>query len=58
MSNSEEALEHWQQRLDEVYTRRCDHITFTLHWIGTEALYPPKYHGIIDIDPFVKDFEL
>ena len=53
-SDSEEALEHWQQRLHEVSTRRCAHITHTLCWIGVEVCYPLKYDGLEDIDSFVK----
>jgi hypothetical protein len=48
--DSEEALEHWKQRLHEVSTRRCAHITHTLHWIGVEVCDPPKYDGLTDID--------
>jgi hypothetical protein len=53
-SDSEEALEHWQQRLHEVSTRRCAHITRTLHWIGAEVCDPLKYDGLTYIDYFVK----
>jgi hypothetical protein len=34
-SDFEEVLEHWKQRMHEVSTRRCAHITRSLHWIGT-----------------------
>jgi len=34
--DSEEGLEHWQQRMDEVSTRQCAHMTRSLCWIGTE----------------------
>jgi hypothetical protein len=44
-SDLEEALEHWQQRLHEVSTRRCAHITHTLCWIGAEVCDPLKYDG-------------
>jgi len=55
VSNSEEALEHWQQRLHEVSTRRCARITCALRWIGDEVCDPPKYDGITDVDIFVKE---
>jgi hypothetical protein len=32
----EEGLEHWQQRMHEVSTRRRAHITRSLHWIRIE----------------------
>jgi hypothetical protein len=34
-SDSEEGLEHWQQRMHKVSTRRCAHITRALRWIET-----------------------
>jgi hypothetical protein len=57
-SDLEEALEHWKQILHEVSTRRCAHITCSLHWIGAEVCDPSKYDGLIDVDIFVKQFEL
>jgi hypothetical protein len=56
--DSEEAREHWQHRLHEVYTRICACITHTLCWIGAEVCDPQKYDGLIDVDIFVKEFEL
>ena len=58
MSDSEDALEHWKQRLHEVSTRRCAHITHTLRWIGAKVCDPPKYDGLKDVDIFVREFEL
>jgi hypothetical protein len=58
VSYSEEGLEHWQHRLHEVSTRRCARITRSLHWIGTKVCDLPKYDGLTDVDPFVKEFEL
>jgi hypothetical protein len=58
VSDSEEGLEHWQQRMHEVSTRRCACITRSLHWIGTELCNPPRYDGLTDISMFVKTFEL
>jgi hypothetical protein len=58
VSDSEEGLEHWQQRMHEVSTRRCVCITRSLRWIGTELCNPPRYDGLTDISMFVKTFEL
>jgi hypothetical protein len=58
VSDSEEGLEHWQQRMHEVSTRRCARITRSLHWIGTKLCDPPKYDGLTDISYFVKVLEL
>jgi hypothetical protein len=57
-SYSEEGLEHWQQRMHEVSTRRCARMTRSLHWIGTKLCDPPRYDGLTDISLFVKEFEL
>jgi hypothetical protein len=57
-SNFEEGLEHWQQRMHKVSTRRCVHITRSMCWIGIELCNPPRYDGLTDISMFVKTFEL
>jgi hypothetical protein len=57
-SDSEEALENWQQRLHEVSTRKCARITHTLRWIGTEVCDPPRYDGLTDVAYFIREFEL
>jgi hypothetical protein len=33
-SDSEEALENWQNRMYEVSIRRCARLTREVHWIG------------------------
>jgi hypothetical protein len=57
-SDSEEGLEHWQQRTHEVSTRQCARIIESLRWIGTKLCDPPMYVGLTDISLFVKEFEL
>jgi hypothetical protein len=57
-SDSEEALENWQQRLHEVSTRKCAQITHALRWIGTEVCDPPRYDGLTDVAYFIREFEL
>jgi hypothetical protein len=44
--------------LDELSTRICACITYSLHWIGTKVCDPLKYDGIIDVYPFFKEFVL
>jgi hypothetical protein len=51
-------MEHWQQRMHEVSTRRCANITQSLHYIGEELCNPTRYDGLTDITSFVKEFEL
>jgi hypothetical protein len=56
--DSEEGLEHWKQRMDEVSTRRCARITQTLRSIGIDLCDPSGYDGLTNIRLFVKEFEL
>jgi hypothetical protein len=56
-SDSEAGLENWQQRMHEVSTRRCAHMTKSVCWIGIELCNPPKYDGLTDITTFVQTFE-
>jgi hypothetical protein len=44
--------------MHEVSTRRCAHMTRSLHRIGTELCDPPRYDGLTDISLFVKTVEL
>jgi hypothetical protein len=44
--------------MHEVSMRQCACMTRSLHWIGTELCYPPKYDGLTNICLFVKEFEL
>jgi hypothetical protein len=57
-SDSKEALEYWKQKLHEVSTRRCAHITRTLCQIGYEVCGPSKYDRITYMNYLVKEFEL
>jgi hypothetical protein len=47
--DSDIGLESWQQRLDEVPTRRCARIDCTVRWVGTEIREPPIFHGVNDL---------
>jgi len=46
-SDSEEGLDHWQQRMHAVSTRRCARMTRSLCSIGTELCHPPMYDGLM-----------
>jgi len=56
-SDSDEGLENWQQRLHEVFVRRCARITKSLRWIGTEVCELPHYDGLSDVATFFVAFE-
>jgi hypothetical protein len=46
-------LENWQQRLQEVSTRRCARIDPIVRWVGMEIREPPSFHGVNDIESFL-----
>jgi hypothetical protein len=50
-------LENWQQRLHEVSTRRCARIDCTIRWVGIEIREPPCFHGLNDLEEFLKNYE-
>ena len=58
MSDLEEALENWKQRLQEVSTRKCARITRALRCIGTEIYETPMYDGLTVVVYYIRYFEL
>ena len=56
-SDSEVGLENWQNRLHEVSARRCAYMTKSLRWIDVEINEIPSFHGLIDIQDFLMQFE-
>jgi len=53
-SDSKEGLEHWKHPLHEVSTRRCDRVTFSLHWIRIEVHDTIMFDGLTNVRYFVK----
>jgi hypothetical protein len=52
-SNSDTSLENWQQRLQEVSTRRCARIDHIVRWVGTKIREPPSFHGVNELESFL-----
>jgi hypothetical protein len=50
-------LENWQHRLHELSTRRCARIGCAVRWIGIEIREPPNFHGLNDLEEFLKKCE-
>jgi hypothetical protein len=50
-------LENWHQRLHEVSTRRCARIDRAVRWIGIEIKETPSFHGLNDLETFLKQYE-
>jgi hypothetical protein len=55
--DSDIGLENWQQRLHEVSTRRCARIDYAVRWVGTKIREPPSFHGVNDLEEFLKKYE-
>ena len=53
-SDLDVGLEKWQNRLYEVLAHRCAYMTKSLRWIGTEINEIPSFHGLTDIQNFLK----
>ena len=53
----EGCLENWQNRLYEVSARRCAFVTKSLRWIGTEIIDILSFHGLVDVNEFLQQFE-
>ena len=56
-SNSEDALENWNNRLHEVLVMEFGRVTQSLHWVATEVIELPKYEGIPNLADFIDEFE-
>jgi hypothetical protein len=56
-SDSDIGLENYQQRLHEVSTRICARIDCAVRWVGREIREPPSFHGVNDLESFLKHYE-
>lgn len=56
-SDSDEELEHWQNRLHEVSTLRCNMMTKSLHCVSSKVRNLPYYDGFTDVDKFLDTFK-
>jgi predicted 2-oxoglutarate/Fe(II)-dependent dioxygenase YbiX len=45
------------EALHEVSTRRCARIDHTVRWVGTKIREPPKFHGLNELEEFIKKYE-
>jgi hypothetical protein len=56
-TDSEAALERWQNRQHEVSSRRCSYISKLVHWIGSELRDPPRFYDTGSVNIFVEEME-
>ena len=56
-SDSEDALENWQNQLHEISFRKCGLITQSLRHVATETIEFPIYEGLSGLSDFFQVFE-
>ena len=56
-SESEDALENWQNRLHEASFRKCGLITQSLRHVVTKTVEFPIYEGLLGLSEFFQVFE-
>ena len=56
-SNSDDAMENWQNRLHEVSLRKCGLIAQSLRHVATETIELPIYEGLLGLSEFFQEFE-
>jgi len=56
-SDLDEELEHWQNRLHEVSTLRCNMMNKYLHCVSLEVRNLSYYDGLTDVDKILDTFE-
>ena len=56
-SDSNDALENWQNQLHEVSFRKCGLITQYLCHVTTKIVELPIYEGLPDLSEFLQEFE-
>ena len=56
-SNSDDALENWQNRLHEVSFKKCGLITQSLRYVATDTIEFPIYEGLPGLSQFFQEFE-
>ena len=56
-SDSDDALENWQNWLHEVSFRKCGLVTQSLCHIATKIIELPIYEGLPELSRILKEFE-
>ena len=56
MTDSDDGLENWQNRLYELHGHRCARITKSLRWLGSQTRTLPVFDGSTDPEEFIVQF--
>ena len=56
MTDSDDGLENWQNRLHEMHGHIFSRITKSLRWVGTQESTLPIFDGLSDPEQFIGQF--
>ena len=56
MTDSDEGLENWQNRLYELNGHQCARITKSIRWVGSQTRILPNFDGLTDPEDFIVQF--
>ena len=56
MTDSDDGLENWQNRLYELHGHRCARITKSLRWLGSQTRPLAVFDGSTDPEDFIEKF--
>ena len=56
MTDSDEGLDNWQNRLYELHGHQCARITKSLRWLGSQTRFLPTFDGLREPKEFIVQF--
>ena len=56
MTDSDDGLENWQNRLYELHGHRCAIITKSIRWLGAQVRILPNFDDLSDPEQFIEQF--
>ena len=56
MTDSDEGLDNWQNRLYELHGYRCARITKSIRWVGSQKRILPTFDGLTNPEDFIAQF--
>ena len=51
------SLQNWENRLHEVYIRKCGRVTQSLRWVATKIIELPTYEGLPNLVESITKFD-
>ena len=56
MTDSDDGLENWQNRLYELHGHRCARITKSIRWLGAQVRVLPIFDDLSNPEQFIEQF--